>query len=273
MVAKRKGGTTTETSVSGDNAPRRVRRRGSDARVRLSGQKRLSSPLGLWHLSRMLKRKKNAAAATPRPLTGWWCVKRVAQLLLGWVIVGGAVTGLAGDVERFAINISSLVDPAKLATLGARGANAHVDKYVALLAEAKAARVAPKKAAARAVALVGMKGKAGKLTAEAMVRNLVIAERLGCLDPDGLREMHKGEAPTVHRGPYRGGKLSVDHIIPRAVVPELDTVIANLELMPLRMNEGKNARIGARQVDLARKLHKAGLLSSEGLKAVERNGK
>jgi len=85
--------------------------------------------------------------------------------------------------------------------------------------------------------------------------------------------MHRGEAPTVHRGPYRGEKLSVDHIIPRAVVPELDNVIANLELMPLRVNEGKNAKIGARQVDLARKLHRAGLLSSEGLKAVERHGK
>ena len=30
-------------------------------------------------------------------------------------------------------------------------------------------------------------------------------------------------------------------IIPRAVVPELDNVIANLELMPLRMNESKSA--------------------------------
>ncbi len=220
-----------------------------------------------------MKLEKYAAAVALKRLTGWWRVKRVAQLLLGWVLLGGAVTGLAGDVDRFAVNISSLVDPAKLATLGARGANAHVEKYVALLAEAKAAGIAPKQAAARAVALVGMKGKAGKLTTEAMVRNLAIAERLRCLDPDGLREMHRGEAPIVHRGPYRGEKLSVDHIIPRAVVPELDNVIANLELMPLRMNEGKNARIGARQVDLAHKLHKAGLLSSEGLKAVERNGK
>jgi hypothetical protein len=221
----------------------------------------------------MAKRTKNVPAVTLGRVGGWWRVKRLAQLLLGWVVVGVAVAGLAGDLESFAINISSLVDPAKLATLDARGANPRVEKYVALLAEAKADGVAPKKVAAKAVALVGMKGKAGKSTAEAMVRNLVIAERLGCLDPDGLREMHRGLAPTVHRGPYRGEKLSVDHIIPRAVVPELDNVIANLELMPLKMNEGKNAKIGARQVDLARKLHKAGLLSSEGLKAVERKGK
>jgi hypothetical protein len=57
----------------------------------------------------------------------------------------------------------------------------------------------------------------------------------------------------LRKGPYKGDELSVDHIIPRAVVPELDNVIANLELMPLRMNESKNDRVGARQLDLARK--------------------
>ena len=69
------------------------------------------------------------------------------------------------------------------------------------------------------------------------------------------------------------GGVTGNHIIPRVVVPELDNVIANLELMPLKMNEGKNAKIGARQVALARKLHKAGLLGAQGLAAVERKGK
>ena len=196
----------------------------------------------------------------------------MSLLLVGLLVGGGAVAWAAGDVDSYAQRISSLVDPAKLATLGARGANPRVEKYVALLAEGKADGVAPKKAAAKAVAVVGMKGKAAKLTAEAMVRNLTIAERLGCLDSEGLGEMRKGQAPTVCRGPYRGENLSVDHIIPRAVVLELDNVIANLELMPLKLNEGKNARIGARQVSLARKLHKAGLLGAEGLAAVERKG-
>ena len=59
-------------------------------------------------------------------------------------------------------------------------------------------------------------------------------------------------------------------IIPRAVVPELDNVIANLELMPLRMNESKNAKIGQRQRDMARKFYEAGLLSGKGLEAVLR---
>jgi hypothetical protein len=71
--------------------------------------------------------------------------------------------------------------------------------------------------------------------------------------------MRQGRAPTVTKGPYRGDQLSVDHIIPLSVMPEFDKVIANLELMPLRMNVKKNAGMGDRQQDLLKKLRAAGL--------------
>ncbi len=198
-------------------------------------------------------------------------MRRGLGLLVCWVaVVGAMATAAAGAsfLEDYAGRVSGLIDPAKLATLGERGANPRVEKYVALLAEAKADAIAPKKVAGRAVARV-MKGEAAKLTAKAMVRNVEIAQRLGCLDASGLSAMHRGQAPTIRRGPYKGEELSVDHIIPRAVVPELDKVIANLELMPLRMNEGKNAKVGSRQLDLGRKFQRAGLLSSEGLKKLK----
>ena len=99
--------------------------------------------------------------------------------------------------------------------------------------------------------------------------NLDIASKLGCLGEEGLAAMRRGNAPTVRRGPYTGDKLSVDHIIPRAVCPDLDNVIANLELMPLRMNESKHDKIGDRQLDLAKKLHAAGLLSAEGKQKID----
>src|SRR4051812_37812541 len=82
------------------------------------------------------------------------------------------------------------------------------------------------------------------------------------------RRCEKGNAATVLCGPYAGDQLSVDHIIPRIVVPEMDSVIANLELTPLRMKEVKNAKIGTRQRELARKLHQAGCLSQKGLSMV-----
>jgi len=51
--------------------------------------------------------------------------------------------------------------------------------------------------------------------------------------------------------------------------PALDIVFANLELMPLRMNERKIAGIGDRQRDMvARRFLQAGLLSRKGLEPV-----
>ena len=122
----------------------------------------------------------------------------------------------------------------------------------------------------KAVEAAGYKGMAANLTRDSLLRNLDIADRLGCLTATGLAEMKRGRAATVMRGPYAGDQLSVDHIIPRAVVPELDNVIANLELMPLRMNEKKNFHMGQRQRDLAQKLFEAGLLSREGRDVVVR---
>jgi hypothetical protein len=171
---------------------------------------------------------------------------------------------------NYAKRIAPLIDPAKLATLGKRGANQRVQKAVYWLAEARKAGQKSDKVMDAALGLAGVRnGPAASLTKAALLRNLDIAEKLGCLDAEGLAEMRKGKAPTVRRGPYKGDQLSVDHIIPRAVCPELDNVIANLELMPLRMNESKNDRVGARQTDLARKFNKAGVLSDKGLKAVE----
>ena len=106
---------------------------------------------------------------------------------------------------------------------------------------------------------------------DALLRNLDIAEKSGCLDDAGLAEMRRGKAATVMKGPYKGYRLSVDHIIPRTIAPELDNVIANLELMPERMNESKNARIGDGQRSHAAKLYQAGLPSAECYKTVQRS--
>ncbi len=155
--------------------------------------------------------------------------------------------------------IAALIYPGKLATLGARASNPRVQKYVSILENARRSGRDPAEVVSRAVEITGMRGDLATLTADAMLRNLTIAERLGCLNASGLRAMSEGRAPIVTKGRYKGDQLSVDHIIPRSVVPELDNVIANLELLPLRMNQSKRASMGARQEDLLRKLRAAGL--------------
>ncbi len=191
---------------------------------------------------------------------------KLPSLLLALLL--SVASAWAATVQYYANKIAPLIDPAKLATLKTRGANPRVQKVTFYLYSAKVDRLDAAEVARAAVNAVGMKEAAAELTIAAMLRNVTIAERLGCTDREGLDEMRKGNAATVRFGPYAGDQLSVDHILPRAVVPELDCVIANLELMPMRANARKNASVGQRQRDLAAKLNKAGLLSQTGLQAV-----
>jgi hypothetical protein len=165
--------------------------------------------------------------------------------------------------------IQPLIDPAKLATLGERGTNPRIQKITAILWEAKLKGHDPAVVAGKAVELIGWAGTPkGDLTVAAMVRNVVILERLGSTTEEDINAMKRGKAPTVRRGPYVGEIVSVDHIIPRSIAPELDNVIANLELMPLSVNQRKGNKVGDRQTSLARKLNAAGLLSPEDLDRV-----
>lgn len=176
---------------------------------------------------------------------------------------------LAGaDMIREAL--VNLCDPAKIATISAeRGANPRVRKICYWLEVARLNGRDPAVEMSQVMVAVGWGGSAkGDLTAEAMVRNRIIAERLGCLDEAGMADLRGGRAAIIRNGPYAGDKLSVDHVIPRAVCEELDTTLANLELMPMRMNSSKSDTIGERQLDMARKFHAAGLLSQSGLDAV-----
>ena len=166
---------------------------------------------------------------------------------------------IAAALSSPAQQVASLIDPAKLATLAARGANPRVQKYTAQLQEARLAGLDPAQVAVDAVALTGMTGDAARLTAEAMLRNLRIAGQLGCLTVEGLAEMRRGRSPTIQTGPYAGDQLSVDHVIPFAAFPALDNTIANLELRPLRLNLRKRDAMGLRQLDLRQRLRQAGL--------------
>ncbi|MDB4741410.1 hypothetical protein OAF79_02055 [Akkermansiaceae bacterium] len=110
--------------------------------------------------------------------------------------------------------------------------------------------------------------KRAKAQRESLIRNRLILERLGCVDEAGMIKLRKGNAPTITKGPYAGEIVTGDHIIPRSVCPELDNALYNLEMMPLTLNQRKSAKIGQRQIDLAKRWNTDGLLSSEGLRNV-----
>jgi hypothetical protein len=135
----------------------------------------------------------------------------------------------------YSSHIASLIDRSKLSTLGERAANPRIQKAVYWLETARQNGEKPSAVLDSAVKQAGYTNKlAAKMTKAALLRNLEIAGKLGCLDEKGMAEMRKGNAAPVRRGPYDGQELTVDHILPRAVCPELDYCVANLELLPAR---------------------------------------
>lgn len=191
------------------------------------------------------------------------------RLLLGLSLLISFATPASATPDPAAI-IAELIQPDKLATLRQRGANPRIQKCVYWLATAQQANANLTNLLNSAIARAGYTNTlAAQLTRDALLRNLDIAAKLGCLDADGLSEMRKGNAPTIRQGPYAGQELSVDHIIPRAVCLELDNVIANLELLPQRLNSAKGDRVGARQLALAQTLARAGLLTPVGVQQVQ----
>jgi hypothetical protein len=87
----------------------------------------------------------------------------ILRILLACLLLIGSMAG--ATVESYAKKVSSLIDPAKLATLRERGANPRGFKYVAQLAEDQKTGVAPKKVSTEAVANVRTKGEAALLLA------------------------------------------------------------------------------------------------------------
>ena len=196
--------------------------------------------------------------------------RRALTGLLALTLLACSLPGLRGAAASPAAdNIAALINLQKLATLGQRGANPRVQKAVYWLVTAGQQGQNVTNVAALAVSRAGYTNTlAAQLTRDALLRNVKIAEGYQCTNAAGMSDMRRGQSPTIQRGSFQGDQLSVDHIIPRAVCPELDNVIANLELMPLRANQSKNAKVGSRQLQKAQELHRAGLLSASGLKQV-----
>lgn len=147
--------------------------------------------------------------------------------------------------------LAELISVDNLSTLGERGANPRVQKAVALMEHARSNGYNITNMVIRAVELAGYtNAQLARMTRDSLLKNHSLAASYGVLTPEGLGEMRRGRSPKISAGASSGDELSVDHIIPRAAVPQLDNVIANLEFMPLRVNESKNDSFGERQRQL-----------------------
>ncbi len=174
--------------------------------------------------------------------------------------------------DAIAIQIlAPLLDPAKVATLkGDRPVNSRLYKVLYWLETARQAGGDVSGMIDLAYQTAGCAGSLGATAdKQAITWNRAKLEQFGCFTEDGMAKLRKGGSPKITTGEYAGSGIMLDHVLPRAVVPELAARYYNLEAVPAKVNLEKSAKIGAREVMLARRWRDQGLLSPEGLNAVE----
>jgi hypothetical protein len=175
------------------------------------------------------------------------------------------------DKTAPAVAIASLTDSAKLATLkGERAANPRLQKCVYWLAYAEWQGQKPEAVLDESAMLNKTAGTpyAG-FVRRGLLENLKIAKELGLLTPEGMAEMRRGKSATITKGQYAGQEAEADHVIPRAVCPELANQVMNLELMPASLNRTKSEKVTDRARVFAKELYEDKLLPEDGWKRVE----
>ena len=194
-----------------------------------------------------------------------------------WVffIFGFLALPLLADEATSAFAIASLTDPVKLATLkGERAANPRLQKCVYWLAYAEEQGQKPEAVLDESAKLNKTAGTpyAGFLS-WGLLENLKIAKELGLLTPEGMAELRRGKSAMITKGQYAGQEAEADHVIPRAVCPELQNQVMNLELLPASLNRAKSDKVTERARVFAKELYEAKLLSEEGWKAIDKTTK
>ena len=185
------------------------------------------------------------------------------------LLLSSLANGVTQTLNTPAVAIASLTDPTKLATLkGERAANPRLQKCVYWLAYAEQDRANPE-------AVLDESAKLNKTSGTpysgflrwGLLDNLRIAKELGLLTPEGVAELRRGKSATITKGQYVGQEAEADHVIPRAICPELQNQVMNLELLPASLNRAKSDKVTERASLFAKELYDAKLLSEQGYRA------
>jgi hypothetical protein len=198
----------------------------------------------------------------------------VILFLSAWILAAAPVAAGPDVAAAAAQAIASQTDPQKLKTLrGERASNPRLNRCVYWLAAARNSGADPEAVLAQAARLNKTIGTPrAEFVRWGLMENLKIADDYGLLGPEGMKELKRGKGATITRGPYAGEAAEVDHVIPRAVCPELGNEVMNLELLAAKLNRSKRDNVTARAVKFARELYEAGLLSAARWEEVKSRG-
>lgn len=119
------------------------------------------------------------------------------------------------------------------------------------------------------LAAAGWSNEESTLLLPALLRSWRKFETFGCFDDPGVK-MRSGRSGIIQRGEFAGEKVEIDHIVAFFHSLEARNFPGNFDPLPRSANRAKQARVRQRDLELARSLHRIGIIESATLERVER---
>ena len=93
-----------------------------------------------------------------------------------------------------------------------------------------------------------------------LLKNFRRMVRFGCVTPENLLQLKMGYSATITTGRYKGQKMEVDHVVPKALMPSLAKDFANLCFQPHRINRSKSDFVARAQLRAVKVFARNGLV-------------
>ncbi len=141
------------------------------------------------------------------------------------------------------------------------GRRARLCQMVALLQDASEQGLDQGEIARGAANRLGRSESDAEVLADSLQQNTRSAVVMGLLDDENRSDMETGLLPRISRGPYAGGELDVEYIVPVEHAPELDSHFANMTLRPLLLTQELGTPVDGDSYEKAGRFYKAALIS------------
>lgn len=110
-----------------------------------------------------------------------------------------------------------------------------------------------------------------RLNLKRFLSNLELGIAYGIYEgEDNLKALAYGRAPTITKGEFKGQRIDVEHIVPKAIAPDLDNILANLMWLPASLNQSKSDTITDEAMQMAEIFVEQGILPRDQFLAVKR---
>ncbi len=165
-------------------------------------------------------------------------------------------------IDRHATEIAKqLDDRSNPLALNFAGRRARLCRVMATVHEAREEGLLPEVVIGRAAERIRMGEAEAEVLVSSLEENFRIAERNGLLDDGSLELLAAGELPKISTGPYAGGEIDFEYVVPVEHAPELESHFANLALRPVYLTKEFGVPFDEHSYSLAGSFYRAKVLS------------